>query len=107
MCFLFDCLHQCSLSIVEGFKIYNLTLNHLKTHLQGTGLELRGPIIGIFAYPTIVIFCEGLGIGVARALIECGPEEGGLLLSYRQDVRLYYRVRFSTLDPETLCFLPL
>lgn len=26
--------------------------------LQGGGLQMRGPISGVFRYPTIVIFCE-------------------------------------------------
>lgn len=58
---------------------------------QGTGMDLRGPIIGIYTYPTIVIFCEGLGIAAARALIEARPEVGGLNFGLRTDVRMYYR----------------
>ena len=61
--------------------------------MQGAGLDLRGPIFGIYNYPTIVIFAEGRGIANARALIEAGPEERGLSFELRQDVRLYYRVR--------------
>lgn len=56
-------------------------------------MDLRGPVCGIYRYPTIIIFCEGRGIATARALIEAGSEEGGLTLTLRQDVRLYYRVR--------------
>ena len=55
-------------------------------------MDLRGPIIGIYAYPTIVIFCEGSGIAAARALLQAAPGEGGLSFGYREDVRIYYRV---------------
>ena len=56
-------------------------------------MDLRGPIRGMYRYPTVVMFCEGRGIAAARALIEAGADEGGLSLPVRQDVRLYYRVR--------------
>ena len=56
-------------------------------------MDLRGPIRGMYRYPTIVMLCEGRGIAAARALIEAGADEGGLSLPLRQDVRLYYRVR--------------
>lgn len=62
------------------------------SRLQGGGLPLRGPIRAIYSYPTIVIFCEGLGIAAARALIEAEPAVGSLSFPLRQDVRLYYRV---------------
>ena len=59
---------------------------------QGAGMDLRGPIIGMYAYPTIVIFCEGQGIAAARALVQAAASEGGLSFQYREDVRMYYRV---------------
>ncbi|KAK9817158.1 hypothetical protein WJX72_010528 [[Myrmecia] bisecta] len=58
---------------------------------KGNGIDLRGAIAGIYAYPTIVIFCEGRGIADARALIEATPDVGGLSFNNRQDVRMYYR----------------
>ena len=61
---------------------------------QGAGMDLRGPLIGIYAFPTLVIFCEGAGIAAARALLQAAPSEGGLSFQYREDVRMYYRVRF-------------
>ena len=56
-------------------------------------MDLRGGIISIYTYPTIVIFCEGRGIAAAKALVEAQSSEGGLNFPYREDVRLYYRVR--------------
>ncbi|KAK9795189.1 hypothetical protein WJX73_000070 [Symbiochloris irregularis] len=58
---------------------------------QGAGMNLRGPIRSIWAYPTLVIFVEGLGIGTARSLVEADVEVGALNLSLRQEVRMYYR----------------
>ncbi len=55
-------------------------------------MDLRGPIISIYTFPTIVIFCEGRGIAAAKALVEAQPSEGGLNFPYREDVRMYYRV---------------
>ena len=55
-------------------------------------MNLRGPIRSIWVYPTLVIFCEGLGIATARSLIEADVEVGSLNLPLRQDVRMYYRV---------------
>lgn len=61
--------------------------------MQGTGMNLRSPIQGMFAYPTLVLFCEGkAGIAAAKALIEATPDSGGLNFPLRQDVRMYYRV---------------
>ncbi len=60
--------------------------------VQGGGIKLRGPVSGIWQYPTLVIFCEGDGIATAKALIETTPEMGGLNLNMRSDVRMYYRV---------------
>lgn len=60
--------------------------------MQGTGLNLRGPIQGIFQYPVIIIFAEGRGIAAARSFIESSADVGGLNFAYRKDVRLYYRV---------------
>lgn len=57
-------------------------------------MNLRSPIQGMFAYPTLVLFCEGKGgIAAAKALIEATPDSGGLNFPLRQDVRMYYRVR--------------
>lgn len=55
-------------------------------------MNLRGPLIGMYNYPTIVIFCEGLGIAAAKALIEATAGVGGLSFPLRRDVRMYYRV---------------
>ena len=64
-------------------------------------MNLRSPIQGLFAYPTMVLFCEGkAGIAAAKALIEATPDSGGLNFPLRQDVRMYYRVR-----THTRCFL--
>jgi hypothetical protein len=60
--------------------------------LQGAGIDLR-PMQSIYMFPTLVIFAEGKGIAGARALIEAGSDANGLDLYFRQDVRLYYRVR--------------
>jgi len=61
---------------------------------QGTGIEFRGPIAAVFAFPSIVMFCEGEGIAAARAVITAGSDSGGLNFKLRQDVRMYYRVSF-------------
>ena len=59
-------------------------------------MNLRRDIQGMFAYPTLVIFCEGkAGIAAAKALIEATPDSGGLNFPLRQDVRMYYRVSLS------------
>lgn len=55
-------------------------------------MDLMGSIISIYTYPTVVIFCEGKGIAVAKAMVEAQPSEGGLNFPYREDVRMYYRV---------------
>ena len=56
-------------------------------------MNLRTPIQGMFAYPTLVLFCEGkAGIAAAKTLIEATPDAGGLNFPLRQDVRMYYRV---------------
>jgi hypothetical protein len=56
----------------------------------GTGLNLRGPIAGVFTRPTLVLFVSGPGAATARALVEA--TEGGLApLSMRRDVVIYYR----------------
>jgi hypothetical protein len=60
--------------------------------LQGAGLNLRGDIIGTFRYRTILIMCEGLAIGTAKALIEADSSVGGLNFPLRENVVLYYRV---------------
>ena len=56
-------------------------------------MDLRGPLIAIYSFPTVVIFCEGLGIATAKALIEATAGVGGLSFPLRKDVRMYYRVR--------------
>lgn len=62
-------------------------------------MNLRSPIQGMFAYPTLVLFCEGkAGIAAAKALIEATPDSGGLNFPLRQDVRMYYRVSFTPLN---------
>ena len=74
----------------------------------------------MFAYPTLVLFCEGKGgIAAAKALIEATPDSGGLSFPLRQDVRMYYRVSYasthslppslpcSPTHPPTLCLPPL
>ena len=56
-------------------------------------MNLRRDIQGMFAYPTLVLFCENkAGIAAAKALIEALPDSGGLNFPLRQDVRMYYRV---------------
>ena len=67
--------------------------------LQGAGMDLRGPLVAMYQFPTIVIFCEGRGIATAKALLETPPPEGGLNFPYREDVRMYYRVRMVVLAP--------
>ena len=59
-------------------------------------MDLRGPILAMYQFPTLVIFCEGQGIATAKSLIETQPSEGGLNFPYREDVRLYYRVCHSS-----------
>lgn len=49
----------------------------------------------MYNFPTIVIFCEGLGIAAAKALIEATAGVGGLSFPLRRDVRMYYRVRVA------------
>ena len=69
-----------------------LHITKLVPGVQGGGTPLRGPVRSIYSVPTIVIFCEGLGIATARALIEAEPSVGSLNFPLRQSVRLYYRV---------------
>ncbi|KAL2651045.1 hypothetical protein R1flu_019173 [Riccia fluitans] len=55
-----------------------------------TGLDLR-PIMFLTRYSTQLIFAQGRGIAVARALMECRDgDNGSLNLGLREDVRLYY-----------------
>ena len=85
-----------------GTKAARTVFDNLVVHLlmQGTGMNLRSPIQGMFAYPTLVLFCEGkAGIAAAKALIEATPDSGGLNFPLRQDVRMYYRV--SLTQPHT------
>ncbi len=70
--------------------------------MQGAGMDLRGPILAMYQFPTLVIFCEGQGIATAKALLETQPSEGGLNFPYREDVRMYYRVRHSLSDSSSL-----
>lgn len=66
---------------------------------QGGGLELRGPIAGVFAFPTVVIFVEGDGIATARALVAAASDAGGLNFPLRQTVKVYYKVRLDGTFP--------
>ena len=52
-------LAACALACA-AFACVWMGFNHsiLVRFSQGAGLDLRGPIIGSFAYRTIVIFCE-------------------------------------------------
>ena len=60
---------------------------------QGGGLQLRGPVSGVFLYPTVILFAEGAaGIATAKALIQATSHAGGLSFKRRTDVRMYYRV---------------
>lgn len=55
-----------------------------------TGLDLR-PILFLSRYPTILLFAQGKGIAVARAILEAkDADTGSLNLGHRDDVRLYY-----------------
>lgn len=89
-------LAEVSLLVREGDgmpDIYNMGDDDLLEcgPFVGSGMDLRSPIIGIFNYPTIVIFCEGDGIAAAKSLIEASPDVGGLSFPLRSDVRMYYR----------------
>ena len=65
--------------------------------LQGGGLQLRGPVSGVFLYPTVILFAEGAaGIATAKSLIQATSHSGGLNFKRRTDVRMYYRVRTAT-----------
>lgn len=59
---------------------------------QGAGLNLRTPLVSIFAFRTVIILADGAGIATAKALIEATPDVGGLNFPLRESVRLYYRV---------------
>jgi len=61
----------------------------------GTGLNLRGEIQSIFFYRTILLFASGRGIATAKALIEssASASRGGLDFSFREQVKLYYKVK--------------
>eukprot|EP00891_Asterochloris_glomerata_P006684 jgi/Astpho2/6684/e_gw1.00101.62.1_t len=87
----------------DGDELWNLTEGDSVEvgPFKGSGLDLRGPIQSFFAYPTLIIFCEGQGIATAKALIEATPNSGGLLFNMRSEVRMYYRVRPHA---ATLCF---
>lgn len=88
---------QAELELLVGEKeapeVYNASESDLFElgPFKGTGLNLRGPIQGIFQYPVIIIFAEGRGIAAARSFIESSADVGGLNFAYRKDVRLYYR----------------
>jgi len=58
----------------------------------GLGMDLRGPLQSVYNYPTVLLCAEGKGIGTAKAMIEASMGRGGLDLTYRDDVRLYYKV---------------
>lgn len=57
----------------------------------GAGLNLRTPLVSIFAFRTVIVMAEGAGIATAKALIEATPDVGGLNFPLREGVRLYYR----------------
>lgn len=60
---------------------------------QGSGLDLRGSLLGIFQHPTVVIFAQGSGIATAKALLLASSDVCGLNLRMRTgEKRLYYRV---------------
>lgn len=63
----------------------------------GTGLNLKGPIVGVFTRPTLVVFVSGAGAATLRALIEASDDGGGGLapLCLRRDVVVYYRAPTS------------
>jgi len=57
---------------------------------EETGLDLR-PVMFLAHFPTLIIFAQGLGIAVARAIVEAKDGDiGSLNLNFRNDVRLYY-----------------
>ncbi|CAM6017319.1 unnamed protein product [Sphagnum balticum] len=57
---------------------------------EATGLDLR-PVMFLARFPTLIIFAQGLGIAVARAIVEAKDGDiGSLNLNFRNDVRLYY-----------------
>lgn len=58
----------------------------------GAGFCFRGPIQSVFNYPTLLICCEGKGIGFAKAMVEATAGRGSLDLACRDDVRVYYKV---------------
>eukprot|EP00775_Hariotina_reticulata_P004579 gene4579-4833_t len=68
---------------------------------EGTGLDTRScGILGVFRYPTIVMFVSGAGIATAAALIE-SPLGVSTHLSprLRSDIRVYY----STANRMSMC----
>ena len=56
----------------------------------GGGMDLRGPVAGAYAGPTLVLFVAGAGAATATALLEADPDAGGLVLELRRDVVVYY-----------------
>ncbi|UPR03580.1 hypothetical protein HOP50_13g69100 [Chloropicon primus] len=66
----------------------------------GSGLSFRGPIQSVYNYSTILICAEGKGVGTARAMIETSMGRGSLDLTYREDVRLYYKVA----NEDSVCY---
>ncbi|RMZ56576.1 hypothetical protein APUTEX25_001423 [Auxenochlorella protothecoides] len=61
---------------------------------KGSGLDLRGSLLGIFQHPTVVIFAQGSGIATAKALLLASSDVCGLNLRMRTgEKRLYYRAR--------------
>lgn len=91
------CLQESSGAGQAASSVYSLCRTDIVFNsLQGAGMDLRGPILAMYQFPTIVIFCEGQGIATAKALLETQPSEGGLNFPYREDVRMYYRVRLNS-----------
>lgn len=57
--------------------------------VQTSGLDLR-PILTLARFPTIVFFARGLGVAVARAIVEAiDGDSGSMNLSFRDEVRLF------------------
>lgn len=64
-------------------------------NIRNKNIRIADPTFPVWfcRYPTLVLFVEGRGIATARALIESPSSVTNLGLEFRQDVRMYYRVR--------------
>lgn len=57
---------------------------------DSAGLDLR-PILYLSRFPTLVFFAQGLGVAVARSILEAKDgDNGSMNLSFRDEVRLFY-----------------